>query len=226
MEIGYIGARLSVAMGLAALAIGATADAALVASNARTGPVGAYSDAYSSGGYTYAQSGAQSFSVEDETQVDSLRFWGSVNGFFGQGIDNITSFEVRIWNADFTAVVYQATVSASRVATGVENFFNQPEYQFDATLNTVLAAGSYNLNVGAVLAVANGDQFVWSSGLNDLGFYFTNGTPFGSWTQYSPGVNNTAGGAFEMFGETVPAPGAIALFLSAAALVTGGRRRR
>lgn len=221
MEIGN---RPFVAAGIAALAAALSADAAIVASNARTTAVGAYSDAYSSGGYTYAQSGAQSFSLEDATQLDALRFWGSMNGFFGQGVGNIAAFEVRIWNNDFSAVVFEATVSATRVATGADNFYNQPEYQFDTAISTVLAAGSYKLNVGAVLATASGDQFVWSGGQNELGYYYTNGSPFGTWTQYSPGVNDTVGGAFEMYGQSIPGPGGVALLMGVSAML--GRRRR
>ena len=67
---------------------------------------------------------------------------------------------------------------------------------------------------------------MWSAGVNELGFFYAAGDPFGPWRQYTPGVNNTAGGAFEMFGEVVPAPGAFALLLSAAAIAGRGSRRR
>jgi len=222
-------ARPSVVATVACVAVSGSASAALVASNARVDVLGAYSDAFSSGGYTYGQSGAQAFSLEDATAVESIRFWGSSNGFAGQGIDNIDAFELRVWNADFTAVVYQATIAADAVvrsATGIDNLYNQPEFAFDLAHGFTLAAGDYRLNIGAVLADAAGDQFVWSVGANELGFYYTAGEPFGPWRQYTPGVNNTAGGAFEMFGETVPAPGAFALLLSAAAIAGRGSRRR
>lgn len=219
----------SVVAVVASAAISGSAMAALVASNARVDALGAYSDAFSSGGYTYGQSSAQAFSLEDATAVESIRFWGSSNGFAGQGIDNIDAFEIRVWNADFSAVVYQATIDAdsvARSATGTDNLYNEPEFVFDLAHAFTLAGGDYRLNIGAVLADSAGDQFVWSSGANELGFFYTAGDPFGPWRQYTPGVNNTAGGAFEMFGETVPAPGAIALLLSAAAIAGRGNRRR
>ena len=50
----------------------------IVVNNPVVDTVGFYSDAYkSSGSYTYAQSGAQGFDLEDSYTTSSLKWWGS-----------------------------------------------------------------------------------------------------------------------------------------------------
>jgi formate/nitrite transporter FocA (FNT family) len=86
-----------------------------------------------------------------------------------------------------------------------------------------LAAGSYYMNIGAILNDAAGDQFVWSQGQNVQDFWFTDDNGqynWGDWRQLPTFIGNTAGGAFVL---SAPAPGAIAL-LGMAGLI--GRRRR
>ena len=199
----------------------------IVVNNPVADTVGFYSDAFSSKGtYTYAQSGAQAFSLEDSYQTSSLRWWGSMNGFNGQGLQNIECFEVIVWDSSFDSMVVQDTyglAEMSVIETGEENFFGQPVYEFLLSFSFQIAAGSYYMNIGAQLDDAAGDQFVWSQGEDVEGFWFTdeNGTnKWGDWRPLPNFIGNTAGGAFVM---TAPAPGAIAM-AGLAGLV--GKRRR
>lgn len=200
----------------------------IVANNPVADTVGFYSDAFDSKGtYTYAQSGAQAFSLEDSYTTSSLRWWGSSNGFNGQGITNFDAFQIIVWNADFTDQIFATKINIENITatlTGDENFFGQPVYEFYVPLAFDIAAGSYFMNIGVMLNDADGDQFVWSQGENALGFWQTSPNGPGGWGSWNPLppslIGNTAGGAFVL---SAPTPGAIAL-LGMAGLA--GRRRR
>ena len=216
------------AIGVFALTTGALADF-IVANNPVADTVGFYSDAYDSkGAYTYAQSGAQAFELEDAYTTSSLRWWGSMNGFNDQGISNIDCFQIIVWNPDFRSHVTNQKIDLSQITvtdTGEYNFFGQPVYEFYIPFTFQIAAGNYFMNIGAQLNDAAGDQFVWSQGEDVDGFWFTddNGgqNKWGNWRPLPNFIGNTAGGAFVM---TAPSPGAIAL-MGMAGLV-GTRRRR
>lgn len=199
----------------------------IVVNNPVADTVGFYSDAFDSkGAYTYAQSGAQAFDLEDSYRTSSLRWWGSMNGFNGQGLGNVDCFQVVVWNSTFDSMIVDATYDVSSIAvtsTGEENFFGQPVYEFFIPFSFQLASGDYHMNIGAALNDAAGDQFVWSQGEDVDGFWYTdtNGQyKWGDWRPLPNFIGNTAGGAFVM---TAPAPGAIAL-LGMASLVRSRRR--
>ena len=199
----------------------------IVVNNPVVDTVGFYSDAYkSSGSYTYAQSGAQGFDLEDSYTTSSLKWWGSSNGLNSLGIGNITGFQVIVWSSDFSSPVSSTNINISNISvvdTGEFNFFGEPVYEFYVPFVTQLAAGSYYMNIGAYLNDSAGDQFVWSQGQNVQDFWFTdvNGQyTWGDWRSLPTFIGNTAGGAFVL---SAPAPGAIAL-LGMAGLM--GRRRR
>jgi hypothetical protein len=200
----------------------------VVVNNPVADTVGFYSDAFDSkGSYEYPQSGAQAFSLEDSYTTSSLHWWGSSNGFNGQGISNFQGFQIIVWNSDFSDQVFSTKINMSSitaVATGQENFFGQPEYEFYTPLSFDIGAGNYFMNIGVLLNDVNGDQFVWSQGEYVEGFWQTSPNGSGGWGSWHPLppalIGNTAGGAFVL---TAPAPGAIAL-LGLAGIV--GRRRR
>lgn len=199
----------------------------VVVNNPIVDTMGFYSDAFSSGGsYTYAQSGAQGFDLEDSYTTSSLTWWGSMNGFNDQGISNVNSFQLVVWSADFSNQVVNTTVSLENVTvskTGDYSFFGQPVYEFYVPFSYQLSAGSYYMNIGASIEDAAGDQFVWAQGqaVNDFWFTDDNGQyNWGDWRKLPTFVGNTAGGSFVM---TAPTPGAIAL-LGIAGLMTKRRR--
>jgi len=120
---------------VAAVMCGSVAKAEfVVVNNPVADTVGFYSDAFNSKGtYTYAQSGAQAFSLEDSYTTSSLRWWGSSNGFNDQGITNFYAFQVVVWNDDFSDQVFSTKISMTNITatpTGDENFFGQPVYEF------------------------------------------------------------------------------------------------
>ena len=213
---------------VAAVSCGSVANAEfIVVNNPVADTVGFYSDAYkSSGSYTYAQSGAQGFDLEDSYTTSSLKWWGSSNGFNGQGIGNITGFQVIVWSSDFSSPVSSTSINISNISvvdTGEFNFFGEPVYEFYVPFVTQLAAGSYYMNIGAYLNDSAGDQFVWSQGQNVQDFWYTDDNGqynWGDWRQLPTFIGNTAGGAFVL---SAPTPGAIAL-LGMAGLMS--RRRR
>lgn len=199
----------------------------IVVNNPVEDTVGFYSDAFDSkGSYEYPQSGAQAFDTEDTYTMSSLKWWGSSNGFNGEGISNIDAFQIIVWDESFENQVWSSKINLEQISlvdTGETNFFGQPVYSFYIPVSFTLDSGSYFMNIGAMLNDSDGDQFVWSQGEDDENFWQT--SPFGqggwgSWHLLPPSIGNTAGGAFVM---TAPAPGAIAL-IGLAGLVT--RRRR
>lgn len=213
---------------VAAVLCGSVAKAEfVVVNNPVSDTVGFYSDAYDSkGAYTYAQSGAQAFDLEDNHLTSSLRWWGSMNGFNGQGISNIDCFQIIVWNSGFGSQVTNQTIDLANItatATGETNFFGEAIYEFYVPIAFQISSGSYYMNIGAQLNDAAGDQFVWSQGQDVDNFWFTdvNGQyKWGDWRPLPNFIGSTAGGAFVL---SAPSPGAIAL-LGMAGLF--GRRRR
>jgi hypothetical protein len=217
-----------VATALAAASIcGAVNADFIVVNNPVVDTVGFYSDAFDSkGAYTYAQSGAQAFSLEDSYTTSSLKWWGSMNGFNDQGISNIDCFQIIVWDSNFQSQVFNQKIDLANITltdTGDFNFFGQPVYEFVVPLAFQITTGNYFMNIGAQLNDAAGDQFVWSQGENVDGFWFTDNNgqyDWGDWRPLPNFIGNTAGGAFVL---SAPAPGAIAL-LGMAGMI--GRRRR
>ena len=212
-----------------ALGVGSVASAEfIVVNNPVQDTVGFYSDAFDSkGAYTYAQSGAQGFSLEDSYTTSSLRWWGSMNGFNDQGLTNIDCFQIIVWDSNFDSQVSSQRIDLANITvvdTGDFNFFGQPVYEFYVPLSFEISAGNYFMNIGAQLNDAAGDQFVWSQGQNVEDFWFTDENGQNKWGDWRPLpttlIGNTAGGAFVL---SAPTPGAIAL-LGMAGLF--GRRRR
>lgn len=200
----------------------------IVANNPVVDTVGFYSDAFDSkGAYTYAQSGAQGFSLEDNHLTSSIRWWGSVNGFNNQGLTNIDCFQIIVWNPDFESTVASQRIDLDQISitdTGEYNFFGQPVYEFYVPFAVQLAAGSYFMNIGAQLNDTTGDQFIWSQGQAVNQFWFTDSNgqyDWGDWRPLPTFIGNTAGGAFQL---NAPTPGAIALMGLAGFI--GQRRRR
>lgn len=218
---------LMAAIGVFASTTGACADF-IVVNNPVADTVGFYSDAFDSkGAYTYAQSGAQAFELEDSYTTSSLRWWGSLNGFNGQGISNIDCFQIIVWDSSFNSQTHSQRIDLANltvVDTGETNFFGQPVYEFYTPIQFSIAAGNYFMNIGAQLNDAAGDQFVWSQGQDIDNFWYTNINgqyQWGDWRPLPNFIGNTAGGAFVL---TAPSPAAIAL-MGMAGLV-GTRRRR
>ena len=217
-----------VATALAAASIcGAVNADFIVVNNPVVDTVGFYSDAFDSkGAYTYAQSGAQAFSLEDSYTTSSLKWWGSMNGFNDQGISNIDCFQIIVWDSNFESQVFNQKIDLANIKwgeTGDFNFFGQPVYEFVVPLAFQITTGNYFMNIGAQLNDAAGDQFVWSQGENVDGFWFTDNNgqyDWGDWRPLPNFIGNTAGGAFVL---SAPTPGAIAL-LGMAGMI--GRRRR
>lgn len=196
----------------------------VVANNPVADTVGFYSDGYDSQGqYFYAQSGAQVFSMEDSHTLSSVEFWGSMNGFNGQGLSNVDCIQVMIWTKDFSAVLFSDRIDIDTwtvADTGDYNFFGQPVYHFKTQYTNTLKAGTYAIGIGAILNDASGDQMVWSQGVNTQSFYYTSNPNWGTWQVLPLGIGNTAGGAFVL---NAPAPGALALLGLGGLLAT--RRR-
>jgi len=192
---------------------------------------GNYSDAFSTNGTTeYRTSWAQQFTLGQGYTTSSLLWWGGVNGFFGDGPESITGFQIIVWNANFTQQVVNRTVTASnytRTSTGEYNFFGGEVFQYRANFVETLGAGTYNLNIGAFYAQpgTGHDQFIWSYGaLSDTkpSFFTENASVNGQWGVWKPylGGSFSPGGAFVL---NAPTPSALSL-LGVAGLV--GRRRR
>ena len=192
---------------------------------------GNYSDAFSTNGTTeYRTSWAQQFTLAQSNTTSSLVWWGGVNGFFGDGPNSITGFQIIVWNANFTQQIVNHTVTASqytRIDSGQDNFFGSDVYEYRVPFVVNLASGVYNMNIGALYAMpgTGHDQFVWSCGAlaDTTPSYFTeNASVNGQWGVWKPylGGSFSSGGAFVL---NAPSPSALAL-LGLAGIVQ--RRRR
>lgn len=213
---------------LGAAASSATAD--VIYQNLPASTLGSISEAFgSNGSYAFGQSCAQQFSIEDSFDLSSLSWWGSSQNFSGGDLSNFSGFEIVIWNADFSAQVANFNVgigSITSTPTGLTNFFGSPEYQFSTTIAGTLAAGVYHMNIGAVMANGQGDEFIWSAGADQTGRYFTSPSqPWGTWKLVPPAIGDDGFGSFRLEGTLVPAPGAIALLGLAGIATFRGRRR-
>lgn len=215
------------------LAVAASSQAALVASNlpATNSSGFAYgltSDAISSNGsYYYRQAAAISITVGQAWSLGQLTFWGSSEAYNSTGLANFAGFQATIYNSTFTQVVAQRSwtmAEIATIATGNTNTAGGIEYQFAGSLGgiTLASSGSYRISIGAVLADPQGDAFVWTAGQSAGGGFTTgsSGTWGSTWTANSP-IQGT--GSFMLFGNAVPAPGAVA-FVALGAMRS--RRRR
>jgi hypothetical protein len=213
----------------AAALIALPASADVIYQNLPTSTLGSVSEAFgSNGSYAFGQSCAQQFSLEDSYDLSSITWWGSSQNFSGGDLANFSGFEIVIWNADFSAQVASFNVgigSITSAETGLLNFYGSKEYGFSSAINGILGPGVYNMNIGAVMANGQGDEFIWSAGAEQQGRYFTSPSqPWGSWKLIPPAVGDDGFGAFRLDGSQVPAPGAIAI-LGVAGVVTFRRRR-
>ncbi|HMN95411.1 MAG TPA: hypothetical protein PKC43_04270 [Phycisphaerales bacterium] len=209
-------------MALAA-AIGSAAGASVLASALPASPDGAFTDAWASGGsYFYGQTIAAQFTLAFDSTIDGFTVWGSSENFLFPGLNNVAGVEVVIWNSDFSLQVLGAVIAGgdlSIAATGNANSNGGIEYRIGGDLAGFLAAGTYHLNVGAILLDPDGDAFSWSTSVGS-GFSanFFDGL---GWAAF----DDLDVPAFELLGSVVPAPGALALF-GALGAVPARRRRR
>jgi hypothetical protein len=205
---------------------------------------GEFSDALNSGGTNWYGLGlAQGFTSSGGHTVDRLTVWGG-SEYLGsqtpwteqQLSANITGFQVVLMKQNLLGayITQQSwivnTPSVTQMATG--DFTSDtlsPVFQLSMDLggSFMLGSGVYYLAVGAILADGDGDSWQWIDGLwsgadPDYPFIATTGDTPTSWGQWAPVSNGSSGSM--LLESTIPGPGALALM--AAALLTGGRRRR
>jgi hypothetical protein len=193
----------------------------LVSYQPDTDASGYYSDALGSGGYFYEQTIATQFSLAQDASLTQLTFWGSSENFVFGDLTNMTAFEVNILSSDLSSLVASYTLGdVTLTPTGNLNPLGGVEYGITSALSGSLAAGTYWLNVGAMLASGDGDAFVWTTSAAAPPSLRANFFDGGGWYDF----DGFSGTAFELHGTApVPGPGALAL-LACAAIV--GRRRR
>ena len=220
--------------GLAGLVVVASAaNAAIVSANLPTvnennQAIGAFSDAYSSNGnYYYGESLASRFTTGQTWNLSQLTFWGFSENYQSSGLANVAGFQLQILSSDFSSVLVNKTWTLGELAvqaTGNIGVTGGIEYQLAGGLNNVLGPGTYWLNIGVVMNDPDGDAWVWTSGMNSSGLAgvaSSNGD--GGWNPWQVQETSWAGSHI-LFGQLVPAPGALAL-LATAGLAAGRRRR-
>lgn len=206
---------------------------------------GVFSDALqSNGNYNYSQALAQSFRVNEgqAATVSGLRFWGfseylaSSTPWLQTSLSsNIVAIQVSILRADAGTPVFPVVQSwtlqigqVQQALTGnyVPTIFS-PVFQLTANLagNVTLGSGQYVISIGGVLNNPDGDAFGWLDGQADGSLpstqaYATVGDSAGQWGTWIA-VDDGTSGAFELQGEVIPAPGALAVLA-----VAGAARRR
>lgn len=210
-----------------------------------------YSDAFSSGGTNWQrQSLAQGFTTTEDHRLESLKWWGSMNNYFQEGLSNLAGFEIVVFNEDFSQQVATRIVPIESVRvtdTGSPNLGGTHQ-EFFAPLDLQLAAGTYRINIGALYYETNPpgnpwgngggfDQWTWTDAMDfdpDLPqmtnlFLTANFPPFFNWGEWTergelpPFMRSQAqGGSVVIY--AVPEPGAIAL-LGISAFMFSRRRR-
>lgn len=203
--------------------IGVSANAAVLWDNGHLDPDGYFSDAYSSGGaYWYAQSVADSFTLGVDSTIENIQFWGSSENFVSPDLDNMPNFEINIFDSSWNLVYSSspATGSLTPTITGGVNGLGGNEYEMNFALSQALSAGTYYLNIGAVLTDGGLDAWAWSNGSNDGNLHLEFFDGFG--------FNEFAGAgdaAFVISGTPVPEPATMALLALGAGALAARRRK-
>lgn len=197
----------------------------------------------SQGGYFYSQALAQRFNVAAPSwTLTTMSAWGA-SEYIGQNgpvqtalSSNITALQVSILRIQGTTGQYPSVASWTIPIAQIQQVqqptytpgIYSPVFRLDMALanNVTLSTGSYILTIGGVLADPDGDAFAWVDGQADGSLpstqaFFTNGDVSNNWGFWAPVTDGTSG-AFELRGNAVPAPGALA----ALALAGAARRRR
>jgi len=223
MTSGHFGLALA-----SILALGHAASAGVIFESRSIAGQGAFSAAYASGGYAVGISTAQRFSVEDDSILDGITFWGSSWDPDETGLANFSGFQIVIWNEGFQSIAAQWSVSMAdlQIALGDHaNLLGSPEYSFTTGITGTLAAGTYFMNIGAYQIDPAGNAFMWSYGSVEGGWWTTTSPTFGTWREVPNFIGSNPGGAFQLTGVPVPAPGALALLALASACGFSRRRR-
>jgi hypothetical protein len=166
-------ARLSVTRVAAPAAIGAvlslqnTALGAMLVLAPPATPEGQATDAWSSAGsYAAGQTIAAQVLLPRSARLERITVWGASSGWTTPGLDNVSAVEVLLWNADFSRIVLGRTFGVQDLEadpTGEVTKAGSVQYQISGTVDALLPAGTYHLNVGAVLVDGGSDPFNWST---------------------------------------------------------------
>ena len=183
------------------------------------------------GSQPWSSSLADNFSLAATSNVTGLSFWGGSEGYSSLDLSNFTSFDIEIYNSDFSQAVFSQNVSTASLnatlsgGTDVNGFTGTtaPEYKFTLSgLNLNLGPGTYWLAVGSVNADPIGDGFDWTTANAD-GLYAVNAFDGNGWQTYSDTVDPNQDQAFQIYGAPTPEPATLTLLtLSGLALL---RRR-
>jgi hypothetical protein len=220
------------------LAVSAMASAQFFDQEPSADAYGAPSDGYTTNGSQFwSNANADNFSVSGTTTLGSIGFWGGSGDGSGNTnsstIANVQSFDIAIYNSDFSSIVYSESVAASLVtslATGrtltdiFDGYQGGNEYYFTAGATTTLAAGQYWLTIGVVLKDPQGDSFMWTAATADgkYGENFFDGT---GWTVYTDTADPDQDLAFRLYAPAaVPEPSSWLVFAPAALLLLKRRR--
>lgn len=168
-----------------ALAVAGAAPAGLLAAAWPQSPNGQATDAWSSSGsYVAGQTIAAAFTLERSVRVERFTVWGASSALSIPGLDNVTAAEVLLWNADFSAAVAAATYGVADLTatpTGETTDSGGIQYQISGLIDLLLPAGTYHLNVGAVLVDGGSDPFLWS--VSDGGSLWVNAFDGAGWIE-------------------------------------------
>lgn len=210
-----------------------------------------YSDAFSSSGNNWQrQSGAQRIVLNQDYELDGIRWWGGMDNYFQSGEENLAGFEIVLWNEDFTEQVANQTLTIEEVQSSQTGFLNAngSVYEYFAPFSGAINAGTYHLNIGALYYEINSqsdtpwagggvDQWIWTTGMDyvfdpdlpqRMNFSLTSNYPQTGWGNWYASPKNDGmvyyqGGAAQMY--AVPNAGSLAL-LGVAGLFYQVRRRR
>lgn len=150
--------------------------------------------------YFYPQCVATPLTLAQATSLSSLTFWGSSDNTVSSRLANVRGYEIRFYDATFTAPALQFSVlrgtGVVETLTQRLNSFGGEEFEVRVNLSGTLPAGEWWMHVGARLIDPDGDAWMWTEGARK-GLRFTTYTSaWSAWTN-----EPTAGLAFELRGR-------------------------
>jgi hypothetical protein len=214
--------KLAIIAGLS-LASFVVAPADLLFSQLPNDADGYFSDGISTNGSQYwAQAMADNFTLAQQSDITTIRFWGSSENFVFDDLSNFSAWDIYFYDSSFNVLAWDQIAKAgfTITPTGNNNSGGGIEYMFElATSGLSLNAGDYRMHIGSINNAPGDDGWIWSLAAGD-GQLYGNLFDGNGWGTAADDL------AFELEGNPVPEPASMAAFGLGLAALAARRRRK